>query len=109
MLKIMMGNADCLSAATSNWMELFVSHFLYLRPFTKVSCFTYCLCILYLSLVVFVQSLLYHVSLQGLEGMHNLAQKCIQLKPVNTSHKLLRLLIGILGDNTEVRNGFLSQ
>ncbi|KAL0726440.1 hypothetical protein Bca4012_022533 [Brassica carinata] len=73
MLKIMVGNADCLSAATSNWMELFVSHFLYLRPFTK-----------------------------GLEGMHNLAQKCVQSKPVNTSHKLLRLLIGILGDNTEV-------
>ncbi|CAN6911520.1 hypothetical protein Bca4012_086730 [Brassica carinata] len=73
MLKIMMGNVDCLSAATSNWMELFVSHLLYLRPFTK-----------------------------GLEGMHNLAQKCVQSKPVNTSHKLLRLLIGILGENTEV-------
>ncbi|KAJ0251916.1 Nuclear pore complex protein NUP85 [Hirschfeldia incana] len=73
MLKIMMGNADCLSAATSNWMELFVSHFLYLRPFTK-----------------------------GLEGMHNLAQKFVQSKPVSTSHKLLRLLIGILGENTEV-------
>ncbi|KAG5412904.1 hypothetical protein IGI04_000471 [Brassica rapa subsp. trilocularis] len=73
MLKIMMGIADCLSAATSNWMELFVSHLLYLRPFTK-----------------------------GLEGMHNLAQKCVESKPVNTSHKLLRLLIGILGENTEV-------
>ncbi|CAN6918512.1 unnamed protein product [Brassica oleracea var. botrytis] len=73
MLKIMMGNVDCLSAATSNWMELFVSHLLYLRPFTK-----------------------------GLEGIHNLAQKCVQSKPVNTSHKLLRLLIGILGENTEV-------
>ena len=52
MLKIMMGNVDCLSAATSNWMELFVSHLLYLRPFTKVNCFTYCLS-LDLSHVVF--------------------------------------------------------
>ncbi|KAF2541409.1 hypothetical protein F2Q68_00028991 [Brassica cretica] len=34
--------------------------------------------------------------------MHNLARKCVQSKPVNTSHKLLRLLIGILGENTEV-------
>ncbi|CAB80008.1 putative protein [Arabidopsis thaliana] len=72
MLKIMIGNADCLRAATCNWMELFVSHLLYLRPFTK-----------------------------GLDGMHSLAQKCVQSKPVNTSHKLLRLLIGILGENTE--------
>ena len=105
MLKIMMGNADCLSAATSNWMELFVSHLLYLRPFTKVNCFTYCLPVLS-EPCFFTQSLLYHVSLQGLEGMHNLAQKCVESKPVNTSHKLLRLLIGILGENTEVRNGY---
>ncbi|XP_010526106.1 PREDICTED: nuclear pore complex protein NUP85 isoform X2 [Tarenaya hassleriana] len=73
MLKVMMGNTDCLSAATSNWMELFVSHFLYVRPFTT-----------------------------GLDSMHSLAQKCIQLKPFNGSHKLMRLLIGILGENAEV-------
>lgn len=34
--------------------------------------------------------------------MYNLAQKCIQLKPVFNSHKLSRLLVGVLGENTEV-------
>lgn len=63
MLKIMMGNADCLTAATCNWMELFVSHLLYLRPFTKVDCFTRCLSILNLSSVVFYSVLIVTQSL----------------------------------------------
>lgn len=39
---------------------------------------------------------------QGLEGMYNLAQKCVQMKPMSSPHKLLRLIIGIIGENTEV-------
>ena len=39
---------------------------------------------------------------QGLESMHALAQKCIQLKPISSSHRLMGLIIGILGENTEV-------
>ncbi|RVX17606.1 Nuclear pore complex protein NUP85 [Vitis vinifera] len=38
----------------------------------------------------------------GLESMHALAQKCIQLKPISSSHRLMGLIIGILGENTEV-------
>ena len=33
----MMGNIKDLTAATSHWLELFASHFLYIRPFTVVS------------------------------------------------------------------------
>lgn len=40
--------------------------------------------------------------IQGLESMHNLAQKCIQLKPVSSAHTLLQLMIEILGENIEV-------
>lgn len=39
---------------------------------------------------------------QGLESMYGLAQKCIQLKPMAASHRLMGLLIGILGENIEV-------
>ncbi|KAG5540710.1 hypothetical protein RHGRI_020817 [Rhododendron griersonianum] len=40
--------------------------------------------------------------IKGLESMNNLAQKCMQLKPVSFPHKLMTLLLGILGENTEV-------
>ncbi|KAL3361227.1 hypothetical protein AABB24_014232 [Solanum stoloniferum] len=73
LIQIMLGNPTVLSNATFNWMELFISHFLYIRPFTA-----------------------------GLESMHNSAQKCMQVKPVSISHKLFGLILGILGENTEV-------
>lgn len=73
LIQIMLGNPTVLSNATFNWMELFISHFLYIRPFTT-----------------------------GLESMHNSAQKCMQVKPVSISHKLFGLILGILGENTEV-------
>ncbi|XP_060208342.1 nuclear pore complex protein NUP85 [Lycium barbarum] len=73
LIQIMLGNPSVLSNATFNWMELFISHFLYVRPFTA-----------------------------GLESMHNLAQKCMQSKPVSSPHKLFGLILGILGENNEV-------
>ncbi|CAH9126646.1 unnamed protein product [Cuscuta epithymum] len=73
MLQIMLGNSIVLSNAAFHWMELFVSHLLYIRPFTV-----------------------------GLENMYSLAQKCMQIKPVSRSHKLLNLVLGILGENVEV-------
>ncbi|OWM82857.1 hypothetical protein CDL15_Pgr029218 [Punica granatum] len=73
LLQIMLGNMSSLSAATSHWLELYISHFLYVRPFTA-----------------------------GLESMYSLAQRCIQLKPMSNSHKLMGVMIGILGENTEV-------
>ncbi|XP_019184919.1 PREDICTED: nuclear pore complex protein NUP85 [Ipomoea nil] len=73
MLQIMLGNASVLSNATCHWMELYVSHFLYIRPFTV-----------------------------GLENMYNLARKCMQIKPVSSSHKLMNLVLGIFGENAEV-------
>lgn len=73
MLQIMLGNMNNLSAATCHWIELYISHFLYIRPFTV-----------------------------GLESMYSLAQKCMRLKPITSSHRLILLLIGIIGDNTEV-------
>ncbi|KAA8521842.1 hypothetical protein F0562_012536 [Nyssa sinensis] len=73
MLQIMLGNTNILCAATCHWIELYISHFLYIRPFTV-----------------------------GLESMYSLAQKCMQLKPPYSPHKLLGLIVGILGENTEV-------
>lgn len=73
MLQIMLGNSEHLSATTGHWVELYIAHFLYIRPFTV-----------------------------GLESMYSLAQKCIQLKPVPHSDRLMGLLVGILGENTEV-------
>uniref|UniRef100_A0A803LBN7 Nuclear pore complex protein Nup85 n=1 Tax=Chenopodium quinoa TaxID=63459 RepID=A0A803LBN7_CHEQI len=35
-LQIMLGNTEHLSATTCNWVELYISHFLYIRPFTVV-------------------------------------------------------------------------
>nr|XP_043613650.1 nuclear pore complex protein NUP85 [Erigeron canadensis] len=73
LLQILLGNPSILSSATYHWVELYIAHFLYIRPFTS-----------------------------GFESMNALAQKCIQLKPTTNPHKLMRLLIGILGENTEV-------
>ncbi|KAI4380151.1 hypothetical protein MLD38_006373 [Melastoma candidum] len=73
LLQILLGNTNSLLAATHHWLELFISHLLYIRPLTS-----------------------------GLDSMYSLAQKCIQLKPVSKSHKLIRILIGILSENTEV-------
>ncbi|GFS35424.1 hypothetical protein Acr_00g0039810 [Actinidia rufa] len=73
LLQIMLGNANILCSATCHWIELHVSHLLYIRPFTM-----------------------------GLESMYSLAQKCMQLKPMSSPHKLMRLLIGIVGENIEV-------
>jgi hypothetical protein len=36
--------------------------------------------------------------------MYSLAKKCMQLKPMTSSHILIGLVIGIIGDNTEVSN-----
>lgn len=73
MLQIMLGNTSSLSTATFHWIELYIAHFLYIRPFTM-----------------------------GLESMYILAQKCMQLKPISSPHKLMGLLTGILGENAEV-------
>ncbi|KAL3645918.1 Nucleoporin nup85 [Castilleja foliolosa] len=73
MLQIMLGNVNVLSYVTYHWIELYISHFLYIRPFTV-----------------------------GLESMYSLAQKCMHSKPMSNRHKLMGLLIGILEENTEV-------
>ncbi|KAG5098294.1 hypothetical protein JHK82_048148 [Glycine max] len=73
LLQIMLGNTESLCMATCYWIELYISHFLYIRPFTM-----------------------------GIESMYNLAQKCIQLKPRSSTHRLSVLMIGILEENTEV-------
>ncbi|KAL5220662.1 hypothetical protein ABZP36_025375 [Zizania latifolia] len=73
LLHIMLGNIKNLTVATSHWLELFASHFLYIRPFTV-----------------------------GFEGMNHLAQKCIQLKPSTDNSGLTGLLGGILSENPEV-------
>ncbi|KAK1267130.1 Nuclear pore complex protein Nup85 [Acorus gramineus] len=73
LLQIMLGKVNYLNSATGHWMELCISHFLYVRPFTM-----------------------------GLDGTYNLAQKCMQTKPMSQAHTLTGLLIGILGENTEV-------
>lgn len=36
LLQILLGNMNSLLAATSHWLELCISHFLYIRPFTAV-------------------------------------------------------------------------
>ncbi|GAB4837215.1 Nucleoporin nup85 [Ancistrocladus abbreviatus] len=73
LLQIMLGNIDSLSASTCHWMELYIAQLLYTRPFTV-----------------------------GLESMYSLAQKCMRLKPVSHLHSLMRLVVGILEENTEV-------
>ncbi|XP_031489053.1 nuclear pore complex protein NUP85 [Nymphaea colorata] len=73
LLQILLGNVESLAAAACHWMELFIAHILYIRPLTM-----------------------------GLEAMYSLTQKCIQLKPTSHDNNLMRLILGILGDNTEV-------
>ncbi|KAM6559555.1 hypothetical protein CsatA_028794 [Cannabis sativa] len=73
MLQIMLGNSNSLCAAACHWLELYIANLLYVRPFTT-----------------------------GLESMYSLAQKCMQLKPSSNAHRLVELMIGILGENTEV-------
>ncbi|KAF9613026.1 hypothetical protein IFM89_005460 [Coptis chinensis] len=73
LLQVMLGNTNILSSVTCHWMELYISNFLYVRPFTM-----------------------------GLEGMYSLAQKCMQLKPLSNPHSLMGLILGILGENIEV-------
>ncbi|XP_050886033.1 nuclear pore complex protein NUP85 isoform X2 [Lathyrus oleraceus] len=73
LLQVMLGNTESLCTASCYWIELYISHFLYIRPFTT-----------------------------GIESMYNLAQKCIQLKPPTGTHRLTGLMIGILAENTEV-------
>lgn len=58
----------------------------------------------FVSLLIESEMYTYLILLQGLESMYSLAQKCMQLKPVSSRHKLMELLDGILGENTEVRN-----
>lgn len=45
---------------------------------------------------------------QGREGMHALAQKCMQLKHMSGTPGLLNLILGILSENTEVRRSLLT-
>ncbi|CAM8967482.1 unnamed protein product [Rhodiola kirilowii] len=73
MLQIMLGDVNSLSLATHHWIESYISQLLYIRPLTV-----------------------------GLESLYSLAQKCIQLKPSSSSHKLAVLMMGILEENTEV-------
>ncbi|KAK8964724.1 Nuclear pore complex protein Nup85 [Platanthera guangdongensis] len=73
LLQIMLGNMNNISNASFHWMELFVSHFLYIKPLTM-----------------------------SFEEMHRLAQKCLQLKSSSLSNGLTRLIVGALGENIEV-------
>ncbi|XP_022132005.1 nuclear pore complex protein NUP85 [Momordica charantia] len=73
MLQIILGNVESLSGATCTWMELYISQLLYVRPFTM-----------------------------GLESMYNLAERCMQLRPASNTDRLMGLMIGILGESTEV-------
>ncbi|KAL9226836.1 hypothetical protein vseg_002603 [Gypsophila vaccaria] len=73
LLQILLGNRDHITSATCHWVELYIAHSLYIKPFTV-----------------------------ALESMHDLAQKCIQLKPPTSPHCLMGIIGGILGENTEV-------
>eukprot|EP00268_Persea_americana_P039792 TRINITY_DN3943_c0_g1_i8.p1 TRINITY_DN3943_c0_g1~~TRINITY_DN3943_c0_g1_i8.p1 ORF type:complete len:715 (+),score=131.54 TRINITY_DN3943_c0_g1_i8:102-2246(+) len=73
LLQVMLGNTSSLASATCHWLELCISHFLYVRHFTT-----------------------------SLEAIHSLAQKCMQLKPPSDSQWLTGLMFGILEENTEV-------
>ncbi|CAD5179032.1 nuclear pore complex protein NUP85-like isoform X1 [Musa acuminata AAA Group] len=73
LLKIMLGDITNITSATCHWMELLVSHLLYIRQF-----------------------------MAGLEGLNNLAHKCRQLKPTVHYNGLMSLLIGILEESPEV-------
>ncbi|XP_078168177.1 nuclear pore complex Nup85-like protein [Carex rostrata] len=72
LLHILLGDAKHIADATCHWLELFISHLLYIRPLTN-----------------------------GLEGMSNLAEKCMHLKP-SANNGLTGLLVGILSENPEI-------
>ncbi|KAG0494291.1 hypothetical protein HPP92_005285 [Vanilla planifolia] len=73
LLQIMLGNINNISAVVFHWIELLVPHLLFIRPLTA-----------------------------GFEEFQGLGQKCMQIKFNNTPNGLVRLFIGILGENTEV-------
>ncbi|KAI5078662.1 hypothetical protein GOP47_0006333 [Adiantum capillus-veneris] len=73
LLSVLLGDVNTLTAATMHWMELLVSHFLFIRPF-----------------------------LMGAEGLLSLARKCVQLKLPAEADQMLDLLLAILGEDTEV-------
>lgn len=61
MLQIMLGNASILSNVTYNWIELYITHFLYIRPFTVV-----CVTIMILPYkVYFLISITAHIFIAG--------------------------------------------
>ncbi|XP_057855455.2 nuclear pore complex protein NUP85 isoform X2 [Cryptomeria japonica] len=73
LIRIMLGDIDTLASVTCHWMELLISHFLYIRPFAM-----------------------------ALEGMLSLSKKCIQLKSPAADKQLTELILGIIGDDIEV-------
>ncbi|KAJ3670975.1 hypothetical protein LUZ60_008401 [Juncus effusus] len=73
LLQIMLGNLRIIVDSTFNWVELLISHLIYIRPLTN-----------------------------GLEGLNNLAEKCMQLKPSSNNNGLAGLLIAIISENPEV-------
>ncbi|KAH7437778.1 hypothetical protein KP509_05G088400 [Ceratopteris richardii] len=73
LLSILLGDTNILISATTHWMELLVSHVLFVKPF-----------------------------LMGSEGLLSLARKCMQLKPPIGIDQLTELLLAIIGENTEV-------
>lgn len=58
MLHLMLGNNSSLCAATCHWIELYISHLLYIRPFTTV------IFLFLLTLLVFIgQSIVFDVGI----------------------------------------------
>lgn len=120
MLQIMLGNINSLCTATCHWIELYISHFLYIRPFTVVKpnnipmsypnsyrilfFFSRLFVIIIYTWLWSLKQATHFFFLKGLESMYSLAKKCMQLKPMTSSHILIGLVIGIIGDNTEVSN-----
>ncbi|KAJ4797421.1 Nuclear pore complex protein NUP85 [Rhynchospora pubera] len=138
LLHILLGDAKHIADATSHWLELFISHLLYIRPLTNVNfCSFFCgFPILHISLQAIVYAfkplnrqtitvhtvyfpycsrqtlykddrafimimLLWRLMIKGLEGMGNLAEKCMNLKP-SANNGLTSLLAGILSENPEI-------
>ncbi|KAH9301604.1 hypothetical protein KI387_013187, partial [Taxus chinensis] len=73
LIQIMLGDIDTLAFVTCHWMELLISHLLYIRPFAM-----------------------------ALEGMLSLSKKCIQLKSPGANKQFMVLILGIIGDDIEV-------
>ena len=101
MLQIMLGNVDNICMATCHWIELYVSHFLYIRPFTIVSLIYVSNsvlmfvrsqhihargCVSYLLLVSFNQMGLCIICLPRLQSGHGKhVQLGIEMHPIETS------------------------